>query len=127
MIEVTTEQLESIPLALDFFSRADTEPAQPWDRRTPSFYGVLKEERGSFTLNHLLSRNKQFNHMAIRITEKNLPRAIRPPFSRPGASPHRPKMTLPFIQIIDPESKMVIFVASKKRRSTAGYQVQFLI
>ena len=65
--------------------------------------------------------------MAVGIAEKDLRCAIRAGFPEREISADFSEVAFPWIEIIDSQSEMVIFVARKEGRAKVGYEMQFLV
>lgn len=65
--------------------------------------------------------------MAVGIAEKDLRCAIWTRFSGREISADFFEVAFPWIEIIDSQSEMVIFVARKEGRAKVSYEMQFLV
>ena len=65
--------------------------------------------------------------MAVGIAEKDLRCAIRTRLPGREISADFFEVAFPWIEIIDSQSEMVIFVARKKGRAKVSYEMQFLV
>src|SRR5947199_3166828 len=65
--------------------------------------------------------------MTIRIAQKKLPCAIRALLPRKCICAQIPQMALPLIQVVSPQSKMIVFVALKEGRAMICDQVKLLV
>ena len=65
--------------------------------------------------------------MPIGIAQKDLGRAIRPRFSGCEISADFFQVMFPWIEIVDPQSEVVIFMAREEGRAKIGDEMQFLI
>ena len=71
-------------------------------------------------------RSKQLDHVAIRISQKDLPCPVRPFLPAREISAHLFQVPLPRIEVIRPQREMVTIMARKERVSMIGDEMQFL-
>lgn len=72
-------------------------------------------------------RGKQFNHMSVRISEKDLPRSVGPLLSRTKLRAGFSEMQLPRVQFVHPQREMISPIAGCHGFGTIADEMQFLI
>jgi len=77
--------------------------------------------------NHLWRRREQFNHVPVRVVEKDLPRAIRPLLPRTKLRSNFSKVLLPRIQLNHAQCEMVAAIAGSHRLGATPNEMQFLV